>query len=89
VPRETPTSKSPYMMSTAKLVELKLQLNEMLKNGYIRPSVSPWGTPILFVRKKDGTLILCIDYKKLKKVAIKSRYPLPTTDDLFDQLKGA
>ena len=67
VPRVAPASKAPYRMSTPKLVELKLQFKEMLEKGYIRPSVSPWGTPVLFVRKKDGTLRLCIDYKKLNK----------------------
>eukprot|EP00253_Pinus_taeda_P018697 PITA_18697 len=76
-------------MSIPELVELKLQLKEMLDKGYIRPSVSPWGAPVLFVRKKDGTLRLCIDYRQLNKVTIKNRYPLPRIDDLFDQLKGA
>eukprot|EP00253_Pinus_taeda_P018597 PITA_18597 len=75
-------------MSTPKLVELKLQLKEMLDKGYIRPSVSPWGAPILFVKKKDGTLRLCIDYRKLDKVMIKNKYPLPRIDDFFDELKG-
>ena len=69
------------------LVELKLQLKEILDKGYIRPSISPWGAPILFV-KKDGTLRLYIDYRKLKKVTIKNMYPLPRIADLFDQLKG-
>jgi len=61
VSRETPTSKAPYRMTTLKLVELTLQLKEMLENGYIRPSVSPWGTPVLFMRKKYGTHRLCIE----------------------------
>eukprot|EP00253_Pinus_taeda_P035904 PITA_35904 len=61
----------------------------MLENGNIRPSVSPWGTSVLFVRKKDGTLRLCIDCKQLNKVTIKNRCPLPRIDDLFNQLKGA
>jgi hypothetical protein len=76
-------------MSTPKLVELKLQLKEMMDKGYIRPSVSPWGAPILFVKKKDGTLQLCIDYRQLNKVTIKNKYPLPRINDLFDQLGGA
>eukprot|EP00253_Pinus_taeda_P002058 PITA_02058 len=76
-------------MSTHELVELKLQLKEILYKGYIRPSVSPWGAPVLFVKKKDGTLRLCIDYRKLNKVKIKNKYPLTRIDDLFDQLKGA
>eukprot|EP00253_Pinus_taeda_P024778 PITA_24778 len=81
-------SKAPYGMSTSKLVELKLQLKEMFDKGYIRPSVSPWGTLVLFVKKKDGTLKLCIDYEKLNKVTIKNRYQLLRIDYLFDQLKG-
>jgi len=86
---EAPASKSPYMMSTPELVELKLQLKEMLDKGYIRPSVTPWGAPILFVKKKDGTLRLCIEYRKLNKVTIKNRYPLSRIGDFFNQLKGA
>ena len=84
-----PTSKAPYRMSTLELVELKLQLKEMLDKGYIRASVSPWGAPVLFLKKKDGTLKLCIDYRKLNKVTIKNRYLLLRIDDLFNQLKGA
>jgi len=76
-------------MSTPKLVDLKLQLKEMLDKGYIRPSVSPWESPVLFVKKKYGTLRICIDYRKLNKVTMKNRYPFPRIDDLFDQLKGA
>ena len=76
-------------MSRHELVYLKLQLKEMLNKGYIRPSVSPWGAPILILKKKYGTLRLCIDYKKLNKVTIMKRYPLPRIDDLFDQLEGA
>ena len=60
-----------------------------MDKDYIRPSVSPWGAPVLFVRKKDGSLRLCIDYRELNKVAIKNKYPLPRIDDLFDQLRGA
>jgi hypothetical protein len=76
-------------MSTPELVELKLQLKEMMDKGYIRPSVSPWGASVLFLKKKDGTLRLCIDYRQLNKVTIKNKYPLPRIDDLFDQLGGA
>jgi hypothetical protein len=76
-------------MSTPELVELKLQLKEMMDKGYIRPSMSPWGAPVLFVKKKDGTLRLCIDHRQINKVTIKNRYPLPRIDDLFDQLGGA
>jgi len=65
-------------------VELKIQLQELLDKGFIRPSVSPWGASILFVKKKDGTLRLCLDYRQLNKVTIKNKYPLPRIDDLFD-----
>ena len=76
-------------MGPIELKELKLQLQELLEKGFIRPSVSPWGAPVLFVKKKDGTLRLCIDYRKLNKLTIKNKYPLPRIDDLFNQLKGA
>ena len=76
-------------MAPVELKELKLQLQELLEKGFIRPSVSPWGAPVLFVKKKDGTLRLCIDYRQLNKLTIKNKYPLPIIDDLFDQLKGA
>jgi hypothetical protein len=65
-----------------------MQLEELLNKGYIHPSVSPWGGLVLFVKKKNGTLRLCIDFKQLNKVTIKNKYPLPRIDDLFDQLKG-
>ena len=76
-------------MALVELKELKLQLQELLEKRFIRPSVSPWGAPMLFVKKKDGTLRLCIDYRQLNKLTIKNKYPLPRIDDLFDQLKGA
>ncbi|KAL3523596.1 hypothetical protein ACH5RR_016430 [Cinchona calisaya] len=76
-------------MAPTELRELKLQLEELLDKGFIRPSTSPWGAPVLFVKKKDGSLRLCIDYRELNKVTIKNKYPLPRIDDLFDQLKGA
>jgi hypothetical protein len=82
-------SRTPYRMSTPELVELKLQLREMMDKGYIWPNVSPWGAPVLFVKKKDDTLRLCIYYRQLNKVTIKNKYPLPRIDDLFDQLGGA
>jgi hypothetical protein len=87
-PGAVPVFRTPYRMSTPELVELKLQLKEMMDKGYIRPSVSPCGAPVLFVKKKDGTLRLCIDYRQLNKVTIKNKYPLPRIDDLFDQLGG-
>ena len=71
------------------MLELKMQLQELLEKEYIRLSVSPWGAPVLFVKKKDGTLILCIDYRQLNKVTVKNKYPLPIINDLFDQMKGA
>ena len=82
-------SKSPYRMSTPELKELQLQLEYLLRKGYIHPRMLPWGAPILFVKKKDGTLRLCIDFWQLNKVTIKNKYPLPRIDDLLDQLKGA
>src|SRR5688572_473541 len=76
-------------MAPAELKELKRQLKDLLDKGFIRPSKSPWGALILFVRKKDGSLRMCIDYHQLNKMTIKNRYPLPRIDDLFDQLVGA
>ena len=89
VPSATPASITPYQMAPVELKELKLQLQELLEKRFIRPSVSPWGAPVLFVKKKDGTLRLCIDYRQLNKLTIKNKYPLPRIDDLFNQLKGA
>ena len=76
-------------MTPVELKELKLQLQELLEKGFIRLSVSPWGAPVLFVKKKYGTLLLCVDYRQLNKMTVKNKYPLPRIDDLFDQLKGA
>ncbi|KAA0039055.1 reverse transcriptase [Cucumis melo var. makuwa] len=84
-----PISRAPYRMAPAELKKLKVQLQELLDKGFIRPSVSPWGAPVLFVKKKDGSMRLCIDYRELNKVTVKNRYPLPRIDDLFDQLQGA
>jgi hypothetical protein len=89
VPGVAPVSKTPYRMGTPELKELQMQLEELLKKGYICPSVSPWGAPVLFVKNKDGTLRMCVDFRILNKVTIKNKYPLPRIDDLFDQLKGA
>ncbi|KAA0062124.1 gag protease polyprotein [Cucumis melo var. makuwa] len=88
-PGTVPTSRAPYRMAPAELKELKVQLQELLDKGFIRSSVSPWGAPVLFVKKKDGSMRLCIDYRELNKVTVKNRYPLPRIDDLFDQLQGA
>jgi hypothetical protein len=89
LPGSTPISKAPYRMSLPELTELKIQLQELLDKEYIRPSVSSWGALVLFVKKKDGTLRLCIDYRQLNKVTIKNKYPLPRINDLFDQVGGA
>jgi hypothetical protein len=89
MPGGTPMSKTPYRMSTPELKELQMHLEEILKKGYIRPSVSAWGAPIFFVKKKDGTLRLCIDFRQLNKVTVKNKYPLPRIDDIFDQLMDA
>jgi hypothetical protein len=89
VPGEVSMSRTPYRMSTLELVELKLQLKEMWDKGYTQPSVSPWGAPTLFLKNKDGTLRLCIDYRQLNNMTIKNKYPLPRINDLFDQLRGA
>jgi hypothetical protein len=85
----TPISRRPYKMTPKELAELKVQLNELLDKGYIRPSSSPWGWPALFVKKKDQSLRLCVDYRPLNVVTIKNKYPLPRIDILFDQLAGA
>ncbi|KAL5756630.1 hypothetical protein ACOSQ2_021376 [Xanthoceras sorbifolium] len=76
-------------MVPAELKELKIQLQELLDRGFIRPSVFPWGASVLFVKNKDGSLRLCIDYRQLNKLNVKNKYPLPRINDLFDQLRGA
>ena len=85
----TPISRTPYRMAPTELQELKTQLQELLDKGFIRPSVSPWGAPVLFVKNKDGTLRMCINYRQINKVTVKNKYPLPRIEDLFDQLRGA
>ncbi|KAA3471079.1 Retrotransposon protein [Gossypium australe] len=85
----TPISIAPYRIAPTELKELKAQLQELTDKGFTRPSYSPWGAPILFVKKKDGSMRLCIDYRKLNKVTVKNKYPLLRIVDLFDQLKGA
>ncbi|CAA7054231.1 unnamed protein product [Microthlaspi erraticum] len=88
-PGTAPISKTPYRMAPAELAELKKQIEDLLSKGFIRPSVSPWGAPVLFVKKKDGSFRLCIDYRGLNRVTVKNRYPLPRIDELLDQLRGA
>jgi hypothetical protein len=89
IPGTKPIHKAPYRMAPMELKELKVQLKELEEKGFIRPSVSPWGAPVLFVKKKDGSLRLCVDYRELNKVTIRNKYPLPRIDDLFDQLQGS
>ena len=88
-PGTLPISMTPHRMAPVELQELKVQMQELLDKGFIRPSTSPCGTPVLFAKKEDKTLQLCIDYRQLNRVTIKNRYPLPRIDDLFDKLRGA
>ena len=88
-PGTSPISMTPHRMAPVELQELKIQLHELLDKGFIKPSTSPWGAPVLFAKKKGKTLRLCIDYRQLNKVTIKNRYPLLRIDDLIDQLRGA
>ena len=76
-------------MALLELKEMKKQLEELIEEGFIRPTISPWRAPAMFVKKKDGSMRLCIDYRQLNQVTIKNKYPLPWIDDLLDQLKGA
>jgi len=87
-PRVPPIAQQPYRMALVELNELKTQLQELLNKGFIQPINSPWGAPLIFVSKKDGTYRLCIDYRQLNKITMKNKYLLPWIDDLFDQLKG-
>jgi hypothetical protein len=84
-----PISRCPYRMAPKELAEMKKQLEELMNKGFIRPSSSPWGCPAIFVKKKDDTLCMCMDYRPLNAVTIKNKYPLPRIDALFDQLTGA
>jgi hypothetical protein len=88
-PGTSPLYKTPYRMATLELAELKEHIKELLEKGFIRPSSSPRGVPMIFVPKKDGTQKLCVDYHALNEVTVKNKYPLPRIDDLFDQLRGA
>ncbi|GKA14132.1 ribonuclease H-like domain-containing protein [Tanacetum coccineum] len=89
IPGAVPIAKYPYRLAPSKLEELSEQLKELQDKGFIRPSSSPWGAPILFVKKKNGSFRMCIDYRELNKLTIKNHYPLPRIDDLFDQLQGS
>ena len=88
-PKTRPISKAPYCVAPAKLKELKAQLQDLVDKGFIYPSISPWSAPVLFVKKKDGSMRLYINYKELDKRTIKNKYPLPRIEDLFDQLMEA
>jgi hypothetical protein len=88
-PGTAPIYKTPFRMTTPELVELKEHIKELLEKGFIHPSSSPWGAPVIFVPKKDCTQRLCMDYRALNEVTIKNKYPLPRIDDMFDQLHGA
>jgi hypothetical protein len=87
-PGTTPIYKTPYGMATPELAELKEHIMELLEKGFIHLSSSPWGAPVIFVPKTDGSQRLCMDYRALNELTIKNRYPLPRIDDLFDQLCG-
>nr|GEU85002.1 putative reverse transcriptase domain-containing protein [Tanacetum cinerariifolium] len=87
VPGATPVARAPYRLAPAKMQELSTQLQELSDRGFIRPSSSPWGAPIMFVKMKDGSFRMCIDYHELNKLTVKNRYPLLRIDDLFDQLQ--
>ncbi|GJW12810.1 putative reverse transcriptase domain-containing protein [Tanacetum coccineum] len=89
MPGAAPVARAPYRLAPSKMKELSEQLQELSDKGFIRPSSSPWGAPVLFVKKKDGSFWMCIDYRELNKLTVKNRYPLPRIDDLFDQLQGS
>nr|GEZ31688.1 putative reverse transcriptase domain-containing protein [Tanacetum cinerariifolium] len=89
VPGDVPVARAPYRLAPSKMKDLAKQLQELSDIGFIRPSSSPWGAPVLFVKKKDGSFRMCIDYRELNKLTVKNRYPLPRIDDLFDQLQGS
>ncbi|GJU22437.1 putative reverse transcriptase domain-containing protein, partial [Tanacetum coccineum] len=89
VPGAAPVARAPYRLAQSELQELSTQLQELSDKGFIRPSSSPCGAQFLFVKKKDGSFRMCIDYRELNKLTVKNRYPLPRINDLFDQLQGS
>ncbi|GKB13123.1 hypothetical protein Tco_0847046 [Tanacetum coccineum] len=89
MPGVAPVARAPYRLAPSEMKEFLGQLQELSNKGFIRPSSSPWGAPVLFVKKKDGSFRMCIDYRKLNKLTVNNRYPLPRIDDLFDQLQGS
>jgi hypothetical protein len=88
-PRTAPISRRPHRMASLELAEMKRQLEELFEKGFIQPSTSMWGSPAIFLKKKDDTLRMCVDYRPLNVVTIKNKYPLPRIDTLFNQLAGA
>nr|GFA91409.1 putative reverse transcriptase domain-containing protein [Tanacetum cinerariifolium] len=88
-PGAAPVARAPYRLAPSGMKDLLEQLKELADKGFIRLSSSPWGAPVLFVKKKDGSFQMCIDYEELNKLTVKNRYPLPKIDDLFDQLQGS
>ncbi|GJZ87473.1 putative reverse transcriptase domain-containing protein, partial [Tanacetum coccineum] len=89
IPGAAPVARVPYRLAPSEMKELSEQLKELSDKGFIRPSSTPWGAPVLFVKKKEGSFQMCIDYRELNKLTVKNRYPLPRIDDLFDQLQGS
>nr|GFA21646.1 putative reverse transcriptase domain-containing protein [Tanacetum cinerariifolium] len=89
IPGVAPVARAPYRLAPSEMKELSGQLQEFSDKGFIRPSSSPWGAPVLFVKKKDGSFRMCIDYRELNKLMVKDRYPLPRIDDLFDQFQAS
>nr|GFC74414.1 putative reverse transcriptase domain-containing protein [Tanacetum cinerariifolium] len=89
VPGAAPVAQAPYQLAPDEMLELSTQLQELSDKGFIRPSSSPWRAPVLFLKKKNGSFWMCIDYRELNKLTMKNRYPLPRIDDLFDQLQGS
>ncbi|GKC37409.1 hypothetical protein Tco_1049793 [Tanacetum coccineum] len=89
IPGAAPVARAPYRLDPSKMQELSNHLQELADRGFIRPSTSPWGALVLFVKKKDGSFRMCIDYRELNKLTVKDRYALPRIDDLFDQLQGS
>ena len=89
VPGAAPISLAPYRLNTPGLTELEMQTHEWMDKVHVRPSVSPWGVPVLFIKKKDGNFRMCIDYKQLNNIIVKNKYPLPRINDMFDDIDGA
>ncbi|GJU35250.1 putative reverse transcriptase domain-containing protein [Tanacetum coccineum] len=89
IPGTAPVARAPYRLAPSEMKELSEQLKELSNKGFIRPSSSPWGAPVFFVKKKDGSFRMCIDYQELNKMTMKNHYPLPRIDDLFNQLQGS